>query len=304
MGNNKNFYVKVILQCLLFFAVYPAVAQKKSDTNYIISSTDKYSASPLNLSNNPFYDVVDPNKQGFRPTIFFSDDDRIYVGLNYNWISKSWKSDTSGRKHKLYTHYSINQRAFSVGYQGIIYKAIGQWNLFLNAGYDWVKWMNFYGLGNDTKEQTDNRDFYRFRRREAVLSASLQRRIGNKTSLVITPFYQRFHLINDEERFLSKSLFDLAHLQIYEAKNFAGLRADWQWQSLNDPLLPTKGLILSAGINHVYNINKPKYYTNYSAYTRIFYLFFIILFFLQKMGVLLLQVSPNFINLTQLAGVA
>jgi outer membrane protein assembly factor BamA len=302
MQKSGIVYVRIISLASLLFAISEGMAQKPADTTYIISSTDRYTSSPLNLSNNPFYDIVDPNKPGIRPTVFYSGDDRLFVGLNYNWISKSWRNDTAGQKHKLYTHYSINQKAFSVGYQGFIYKLIGQWNLFLNAGYDWVKWVNFYGLGNETIELTENRDFYRFRRREALLSASLQRRIGNDINFVITPYYQRFHLINDEERFLSKNFFDQNSLARYEAKNFGGLRADWQWQSLNNPLLPTKGVILSAGVNHVRNLNAPKSYTNYMAYTRLFLPFFHHFVFSTEGGAATLTGDPEFYQLNSIGG--
>lgn len=299
---TSGLVLRLTVLTLLIIGNASAIGQKRPDTTNISSTAENYSVSPPNLTNNPVYDIVDPNREGLRPVVFFNSDDRLFGGLNYNWISDNWKPDSAGQSHRIYSHYSINQKAFSVGYLGIVHKVIGPWNLFVDAGYDWVKWMNFYGLGNETLEEPNNREFYRFRRREATLNVSFQRRIGNRTNLVLTPFYQRIHLINDAGRFLSKSLSSQNAVESYKARNFAGLRADWQWQQLNDRLLPTKGVILSAAVSHARNMNEPRSFTNYTAYTRLFVPFLRRFVFSTEYGAAAVTGQPEFYQLNAIGG--
>ena len=178
MKNATKFCVGLAVQAVLVIVGYKAAAQK-GDTTYIIASTDKqHIASPFKFANSPFYNLIRPDRQGLRPTILYSSDDRVFAGINYNILSKDWNPDSAGQKHRFYSNYSFNQRAFSVGYQGIFHKAVNEWDLFVDANYDWIKWMNFHGLGNETVQRTDNMNFYRIRSREATVSASLHRRIG------------------------------------------------------------------------------------------------------------------------------
>lgn len=275
MRNRVNVYVKAIVQMLVFLTSASCFAQNTpgnaADTTLIISSTaDPPGATPVNRSGKPFYDVINPTKPGLRPTALYSSDDRIFAGLNYSRLSSDWLPDSAGNKHRGFVHYSINQKAFSFGYQGIFNHAIGRWNLFVDATYDWVKWTNFFGVGNETLQLTGDNNFYRIRNKEGFLSLSLQRRLGRQSRLSITPFFQSLQLLEDDGRFLSKSIFGGPETESYKSKNFGGIRADLLLQRLNDLLLPTKGTVLSLGVTHTRNLNEPNLVTSYSAYSRFY----------------------------------
>lgn len=302
MQNCVIGYVKAIVPVLLLGLGFPAKAQIR-DSTLIISSTDQQVTTPAILrSAKPFYDVLNPEKQGFRPTALFSSDDRLFVGLNYNRRSNNFKPDSSGSKQRVYAHYSINQNAFSVGYQGIFHQIAGQWNLFFDAGYDWVRWLNFSGLGNESQPQTGDRDFYRIRSSEALVSAAFQHRLGKQSSVIVTPFFQRVQLLRDDDRFLSKASFNGTKLENYEANHYGGIRTDLLLQRLDDQLLPTKGVILSTGLAHVRNINSPKAFTNYNAYSRFYIPFLNRFVFSVESGAATVIGEPEFYQLNSIGG--
>ena len=300
MQKSGNVYGRLIAQSLLFLAACPAIAQT-GDTTYIISSTDK-SAPPPNLPSNPFFDLIKPDKQGIRPTVLYSGNDRFFVGIEYNRYSKNWNPDTAGQKHELYTHYSIEQKAFSSGYQGIYNQVAKGWNLFVNAGYDWIKWMNFYGLGNETVQETNDRSFYRVRSREILVNAAFQKKFARQSSLTITPFYQRIQLVNDKEHFLAKTFLPGNTSHNYKPQSFGGLNAVLHLQRLDDVLLPTKGVILSTGIIHARNINSTRFYTNYSAYSRVFLPFLNHFVLSVESGAATVTGEPEFYQLNSIGG--
>ena len=264
MRTSGNVYGRIIAQSLLFFAIFPAIAQT-GDTTYIRPLTDSVVIPP-----NSFFDFIKPDQQGVRPTVLYSGNDRFFVGVDFNRYSKDWNPDTAGQRHKLYARYSIEQNALSTGYQGVFNDVFRRWNLFVNASYDWIKWTNFYGLGNETIQETDDRQFYRVRSREALVSAALQNQFFKQSRFTITPFFQRLQLVNDSQHFLAKSFLSGNASQFYEPQDFGGINAALHLQQLNDVILPTKGVILSSGVTHVRSISSTRFFTNYSAYSRIF----------------------------------
>jgi hypothetical protein len=260
---------KAILLTLLVCCGFIAIAQTK-DSTVIIGTTDPYTTSPAARAGKPFYDLFNPDAKGFRPTALYSSEDQIYVGVHYNAYSKNWSPDSSGRKHVLYAHYSLEQRAFSFGYKSIYNRLVGNWNLFLDADYDWVKWMNFYGLGNETTNLTNDNKFYRLRTKEASLSAGFFHKIGKQSNIVITPFYRRFQLINDLDRYWIKEITANNRLGDFNTNNFGGVRVDLQLQRLDNMLLPTKGIVFTTGVEHTLNFDESKVVTNYRAYNRVY----------------------------------
>ncbi|HVF97300.1 MAG TPA: hypothetical protein VM871_08275, partial [Flavisolibacter sp.] len=298
-ANDKGW---LILPLLFFYSSFSVFAQITDDSATVVSSgSNLHNTLPLPRSGKPFYDILLPSKEGFRPVLLFSSDDRFFAGVTYNHRGRGWRTDTAGQKHKAYLHYSFVQKAFSVGYQGVFNGVIGNWNLLAEANYDWVRWMNFYGLGNETKQQTSDNSFYRIRSREAVVGLGFYHRLGKQSSVTLTPFYQRIHLLNDQGSYFSQSIVAKAP-DVYETKNFGGLRADILVRRIDDLLLPTKGVVFSGSITHTKNLNKARSFTNYSTGLR-FYLPFLKRFVLSvENGAATVGGKPEFYQLNAIGG--
>ncbi|MDQ6889320.1 MAG: hypothetical protein M3Z56_03440, partial [Bacteroidota bacterium] len=76
------------------------------------------------------------DKRGIKPTFFYSDEDRFYVGLGYGWEHHKWRKFPFAFKQYAGVNYSISQKAFSVAYKGLFPEAIGKFNLSLLVNYD------------------------------------------------------------------------------------------------------------------------------------------------------------------------
>lgn len=231
---------------------------------------DVSSGTRLYLSNDSavhsyLYHAFSYDKKGAGPVIFYDSDDRIFVGVNYKALIHRWRKEPFGQRHNLYARYSINQRAFSFGYEGIFNQFAGKWSLLADAYYDFVRWTNFYGLGNKTKLETDNRDFYRIRSKEVWVGARFQRQIGRQSVFTIAPFYRYVQLLKNEDRFLAKTFFNGNGLSEYEGKGFGGVQASLNFQRLNNVLIPTKGIQFATGVTHTKNLSSPSSFTNYDG---------------------------------------
>ncbi|MEP7253025.1 MAG: BamA/TamA family outer membrane protein, partial [Ginsengibacter sp.] len=194
------------------------------------------------------------DKKGIRPTFFYSDQDRFYVGLGYGWEHHKWKKLPFAFKQYLGVNYSISQQAFSFTYKGLFPEAIGKFDLSLLANYDLVRWTNFYGLGNETLLTTQDRDYNRMRTKQAYGSIGLARRFG-KSSISLNGFYQTVKIINDEERYVAK-IISPALSTVFDTKNFAGAIFKYALSALDDIKVPTRGIAVSGNASFTQNVKE------------------------------------------------
>jgi hypothetical protein len=210
------------------------------------------------------------------PIFFYSDLDRIYVGLDYVWEHHAWRKKPYVFKHTFNVNYSISQNALSFIYAGIFPNTIGKWNLNVLGDYDAVVWTNFYGLGNETILTTKNINYNRMRTREALGSIGLDRTVGNN-HFELDGFYHTVKIINDEERYIAFKV-QPNDASVFDQKNFAGANAIYTFTKLNDLISPTAGITFSANGSYTQNTANSKqsfwkYGGNLQLYIPLFYKF-------------------------------
>lgn len=249
------------------------------------------------------YDGFRYDKKGISPSVFYSREDRLYAGLSYKATNYRWRKKPFASKHELFARYSFNQSAFNVGYEGQVNQFIGKWNLLLNGTYDWVRWTNFFGLGNETKQVTDDRDFYRIRSQDGLGYIGLQRPIGKQSSIAFTPFYETIKLLRDTGRFLVKNFITGNGGQNFIRKHFTGVGVDLDLKRWNDQVLPTKGINLFTSVRRTYNIRDEKSFTNYSGNLQFFLPIAKWLVLSVNNGAATVQGEPEFYQLNSIGGI-
>ncbi len=198
------------------------------------------------------YNSFLPDKKGLVPHLIYNEDDRIFIGARYRVLNHRWRKLPFAYRQSIDVDYSITQKAFSTTYNGLFPALLGNWDLITRANYDWVKWINFYGLGNETPNITNDRDYYRMRTEEASANLGINL-LSGKHHVLITGFYQRVKVINDTARFVHKSI-GSSSPAIYAADNFAGLQAGYDFADVKDSVLPQKGVTFSLHAKHTQNL--------------------------------------------------
>lgn len=296
---------EIIVTAALFLTGCGTVAQTTDSTVLVSSATESgHEPTSMKTPGKHFYTILLPGREGLQPTVLYNGDDRFFVGLAYNDLSSDWKADSTGCRQTAHLRYSVNQKAFSIGYEGIVNRLSGTWNLYATATYDWVKWTNFYGLGNETRQRTTDADYYRLRSRDAYFGLGFQHRFGRQNSLTLTPFYQRVQLLRNEDRFLSLAYPEEKTTSLYTAKNFIGLGAGLLLQRLNDLLLPTKGITFSSGINHTRNTAGSRSFTTYNADVKWYLPFLRRFVFVTENGGATVTGQPEFYQVNSIGGTA
>ncbi|MEO6069317.1 MAG: ShlB/FhaC/HecB family hemolysin secretion/activation protein [Chitinophagaceae bacterium] len=186
------------------------------------------------------YDGFTYDKSGISPMVFYSNEDRFYVGLGYGTKTHRWRNEPFRSKQNIALHYSLSQNAIGVIYKGVVNQFIGKWNLALNASYDAVSWTNFYGIGNETIMAKKDVDFYRMRTREGFASIGLEHKLGQFQKIGFATTFQTVAIINDKNRFVALNF--AGDPQLFKTSYYGGGQVTYTLQKTNEMLVPSRGV--------------------------------------------------------------
>jgi hypothetical protein len=212
-------------------------------THFRVSSSDSI--------HNYKYDAFRYRKEGLRPSFFYSNPDRFYFGLNHKLTLYKWRREPFRYQHRIYLRHSITQQAPSAGYIGVVNGFIGKWGLLMNIDYDGVRWLNYYGIGNETERVTKDRNFYRMRYREVYAGVGLTRTLGQRSNITVTPYYQGIRVLRDDERFLAKT----TSSDVFTRYHYGGIAARYNLNLVDNMVLPRKGMQFTATASHTRNLS-------------------------------------------------
>ncbi len=210
-----------------------------------------------------------PDKKGFKPHIGFNDADRIYAGIRYQFINHTWGKKPYASKQSIDVDFSLIQRAFSTTYTGLFPKLVGKWDLSTKANYDQERWINFFGLGNETPLISKSTNYYRMRSEEGSADVGLGRKFG-MNNIRISGFYQRVKIKNDNARFVAMKLASFIP-GIFNPDNFAGMQVVLNHANVKDSILPERGYAFSLAAKHTQNFaNSEKSFQRYDGNVQFF----------------------------------
>ena len=204
------------------------------------------------------------DKNGFVPKIFYSYEDRLYVGLGYKFKHYAWDKQPFASTQLIDYHFSLMEKSYSITYSALFPNLFAHSDFTLLANYDNIRWKYFFGLGNDSKfSDAHNIKYYTLRTRRWNFQPGIIKTFGNSTISVFGTL-NGAEVLNDTDRFISKG-YSLPKSG-YEWKSFAGGGINYSFQHLNDDVVPTKGLYFNAGISGASNIkNSTSHYFDYSG---------------------------------------
>lgn len=212
----------------------------------------------LHLSSDSAIHVYDytefgPHKKGIQVAISYNNPDRFYIGLGYRFARHYWRKHPYSWDQGIYLRYSLSQNAFSLWYNATFYQALGKWDVRVNASQDGVRWTYFYGLGNETQRTTTNRRYYQLRTDEFYTGVGINRTFRGRHNVDLTAFYSGIEIIEDPNRYVSEN-YTPNQLFFYKHHQYLGARLGYTYQHVNDPVVPTKGIMFYAGASYAENI--------------------------------------------------
>lgn len=159
-------------------------------------------------------------------------------------------------EHSLIAYYGINRGSFSIEYQSIWNQVIGNWNIKLNGKLFMPNSVFFFGIGNESFNNTDiRRKYYRLYTQEFLASVGLNRLINKVHFVEVSPFYQQVDVRLKDSQFVTRYLYhQLLSPKDVERKHFMGATATYGFTKTNDPISPTRGFVFSAAATYTKNV--------------------------------------------------
>jgi hypothetical protein len=191
--------------------------------------------------------------RGIKPSIFYSNEDRVYVGVKYTSIHHEWRKLPFAFKQDAGVNYSLTQKAFNFNYDALFPQLIGKWSLPLKLNYDLIRWTNFFGLGNETILVNRDRPFNRIRSREFLGTIDLKNMIG-KSTVEFGGFFQTYSVINDTGHFISSIA--SSQPEILQAHSYIGPQFKYSIVNLSDSVAPTSGYNFAVHASYSKGIQK------------------------------------------------
>jgi hypothetical protein len=212
------------------------------------------------LSKNPFihqfqYDAFEYDKKGIKPALFYNSEDHIFIGIGYEFVKQQWRKLPYGYKQSVHVNYSVTEKAFSGGYDGIFTDVFGKWGLGLGFNYDDMRWINYFGLGNESILTTKIRDYNRMRTQQIDASIGINRLFAFYNKINIATFYNAVKILDDPDRFLATHP-PATNKALYQWKHFGGIRLDYNFTKLNNPVLPQKGIEFNTDLTYTINLKQ------------------------------------------------
>jgi hypothetical protein len=216
------------------------------------------------------YTYFNHNKKGKVPMIFYSNEDRIFVGMGYTTAKYKWRKYPFANIQYIDVKYSISQKGFSSTYKSVFRELIGKWDLNNFVNYDQIRWTNFYGLGNNTELGNNTRDFNRNRSEEFIASSGVSKVYNNRHKIILNGFIQTYDILNDTGRFLAKQQ-QVDRTPSLSTNVYAGPEISYVYQHLNDSVLPRKGISFLVTATYIDDLkNKAGSIGRYGAETNLY----------------------------------
>lgn len=209
------------------------------------------------------YENYRRSSKGFSPAIGFNNPDRIYVGLKYSYTTHRWRRDPFATKQTFRVHYAIQQTAISAGYSALYPNLFGNWDLFIDGGFDAIRWTNYFGTGNETTSPTKTNGYHRTLSREWLGDAGLRLDAG-KNHFEFACFYQRLKIKRDTGSYVARYFMSAYEDQLLP-NNYGGIWLSYQFESVNDEIVPTKGFTGFAKGSYARNFDQDEFFQHYTV---------------------------------------
>jgi len=197
------------------------------------------------------YDWYNYDSKGVSPVFSYNYEDRVYAGLNLQVKQYKWRREPFANKHRIGINYSFSQKSISGTYDALYPRVIGKWDLMLHANYDFIRWTNFFGLGNETMMPKYDPDYYRLHSREFQIKPGISRALG-KSIVEISPYYQ-YTLFRNDTALYAAEVFEAEKL--FSKNQYGGLYIAYRYAFVNDSILPTRGITISTTSNSTKNFS-------------------------------------------------
>ena len=214
----------------------------ETGTNWDVGSETKRIAS----DDDPSVNYYDPDGYEYDDTatlVYFgsNSDDGIFLGGGVNLVRYGFRKYPYDASHTFKANFAARTQAINAVYEGLYADVVGDWDAILDASYFGPNNIrNFYGLGNDTENEVDDREFYQARLRQLRLAPALHKEFVQGATFHFGP---SFHLTDVDEatdRFVNQPQAGVS-ASTFDAQTFASFDVAVTLDTRDNTVNPVQG---------------------------------------------------------------
>ena len=177
----------------------------------------------------------------------FNIDDGIYLGAGIQMNRFNFRDSTI---QKIRGTFAFETNAFSVDYKGLFSGVSQHFDLLVEADLSMPRNVdNFFGIGNETKLEVDDKSYYRVRYEYANVDVMLRKEISSTFNILGGIFYQYFKVNDTANKFIGELALAQLDSLAYRDHHFGGLSLSAEFDTRDDKLIPNRGLYWNTMIN-------------------------------------------------------
>ncbi|MEM6297640.1 MAG: metallophosphoesterase [Bacteroidota bacterium] len=214
----------------------------------------------------------------------YNPDDGIFLGGGVTIKKHGFRKAPFASRHEIKANYAVATNSFNFVYKGEFVDVIGKADLVLDAEIRSPNYVqNFFGLGNETENQSDELgiNYYRVRYTQQYIEPSLRFNSQNqKHQLSFGPYFQSVEVEQTEGRFID----DFAENgldpndDIQANRYFFGVQTNYEYNSKDHPINPQRGVHFTFGAARITGLDDASFadinYThlssNFAFYKKLF----------------------------------
>jgi hypothetical protein len=202
------------------------------------------------------YDYKQPtyNYFGMLPNVGYNPDDGVKIGLSPTYTVNGFDRKPYSQRHNLQLNYYFATGGVEAKYKGTFIKAIGKWNLDLNALYTSPTFStNYFGLGNETinNDKALGMDYNRVRLESYSVGPSIFKIMNNNGRLDFSMIYSYKKIEENLDRIVA----DLPlNRDVFKGQQFAEVGAKYVFKNYDNESLPKLGMTFLANAKWISNL--------------------------------------------------
>lgn len=210
----------------------------KENKGAFIRFTDVYKLNLFDFKKNITHNKVTTPAIGYNP------DDGISIGLSYVLTKNGFQRNPYSNQHRFKGGYFFATNGFALNYDAEFSNIMNDWNLHLGGKITSRNFTNnFFGYGNETVNETDDKDLDYNRVRTSIYSvkAGILKKGNFGSDYGIRATLEGIELDATDNRLITE-LIPESNSEFYERRYFGGLEAQFNYESFDAKLNPTRGM--------------------------------------------------------------
>lgn len=210
----------------------------KENKGAFIRFTDVYTLNLFDYEKNILYQNVTTPAIGYNP------DDGVSLGLSYVLTKNGFQRNPFSSQHRFKGGYFFATSGFSLNYDGEFSNIMNDWNLHVGGQFTSENYTNnFFGYGNETINSDDelDRDYNRVKTSIYKVKAGISKKGNFGSDYGFRAIFEGIELEDTANRFIT-DLISESNSEFYERRFFGGLEAQFNYESFDSRLNPTRGM--------------------------------------------------------------